>query len=280
MPNTFSASPTNSSARSAFIESPDNNDSNKIIYVSPRFFGLQAGVSYAPETRNQMDQGDAAAANGSGAQSAGNVDPNKRLPAHDLLFDIWSAGLNYEFAAGSAKFGLGTGYVVAQKPNMHFTTGSGANANASSAKQWGIGGRMDLGGWRAILGYKQGANIDNGPTGSINDAALAPGLFSTLSSTTNANNSASGYGINGGVLYAFGPNAVSVNARYGTERGTWFAGSTTPDRITTAIASYARTLAPGIKWTANLMWASYNDQPNTDRDFRSGAVTTSIRLDF
>jgi hypothetical protein len=46
------------------------------------------------------------------------------------------------------------------------------------------------------------------------------------------------------------------------------------------ILSYARTLAPGIKWTANLLYANYDDQNFTDRDFRSGAAVTTIRLDF
>lgn len=270
VPNSFSGSPTNSSARSAFIESPDNNDANKIIYVSPRFFGLQAGLSYAPESRNQLYDGGA----------AGGVDTNKRLPAHDLLFDIWSAGLNYEFGALGAKFGLATGYVMASKPNLHFTSGSGADADAAPARQWGIGARMDLGGLRAIVGYKKGSSLDNGPTGSISTAGVSPGLFGGLSSATGGNNSVSGYGVNAGVLYAFGPNAVSLNGRYGTERGTWFAGATTPDKISTVIASYARTLAPGIKWTANLLWQAYNDQPQTDRDFRGGAAVTTIRLDF
>jgi hypothetical protein len=53
-PASFTASPTISAARAAFIEAPDNNDSSKLIYVSPRFFGFQGGISYAPEYRNQL----------------------------------------------------------------------------------------------------------------------------------------------------------------------------------------------------------------------------------
>jgi hypothetical protein len=286
VPATFSASPTNSAARAAFIESPDNNDSTKIIYVSPRFFGLQAGVSYAPEERSQFDQGDGAAANASGANSGGNVDPNKRLPADDLLSNMWSLGLNYEFAFSNMKVGLGTGYVSAKKPNMYFAAGPGGRtvAETPNAKMWGYGARVDMGGWRFVVGAKFARNIDNGEVGSRVSVTgtTNPGLFSTLASTAGGNNSADGFGVNFGTMYSWGPNAVSLNARHGTERGTKVAFSTDKDVIQNVIVSYARTLAPGIKWTANLLFANYDDQSGTanQADMRTGALVSTIRLDF
>lgn len=291
-PSTFSASPTNSAARAAFIESPDNNDSSKIVYVSPRLFGLQAGVSYAPEERSQLDQGDGGAAVASGANSGGNVDPNGRLAAKDLLHDMWAAGLNYEFAFSSMKFGLGAGYVQASKPTYRFANGA-AGIDPPSAKTWGYGTRVDMGPWRFVLGAKFARNIDNGPVGAIGQmTGAAPALFSTLSSasaTGGGNVSADGYGVNAGVLYSWGPNAVSLNVRQGTEQGSQPAGNNNKDKIQNAIISYARTLAPGIKWTANLLYANYDDESSAatpglvgtgEQDFRSGALVTTIRLDF
>ena len=277
-PNSFSGSPTNSAARSAFIEAPDNNDSTKIAYVSPRMFGAQVGLSYAPETRNQFDQGDSTSATGGGGNSGGNIDPNKRLPAKDLLYSMMGVGANYEFAFSNMKFGIATGYVQGQKPSMQMGQ---LSHQPSSAKAWGYGARMDMGGWRFVLGAKFSRNIDNGDVGDIGQATrTAPALFSSLSNAAGGNNSVDGYGINAGVLYSWGPNAVSFNARHGTERGTKIAADNNKDHIQNAILSYARTLAPGIKWTANLLYANYDDQNFTDRDFVSSAAVTTIRLDF
>jgi hypothetical protein len=289
-PVSFSSSPTNSAARSAFIESPDNNDANKVIYVSPRFFGFQAGISYAPEQRNQLDEGD-------GAGGGGTTDAGKRLPLKDLMHDIWSLGLNYDsLQIGDAKFGFGAGYIRAAYPHLRWGGGaSGTSPSLSNAKMWGIGGRMDLGGWRATVGYKSAMNIEappgsaaaggttllqsgGGAVGSAGSSALLSTL--TCSGAGTGNCSADGYGINAGVMYSWGPHAVSLNGRYGTEAGQKAANETNSDKVTGAILSYARNLAPGVKVTANWIYASYNDESQTDIDFNGHALVGTVNLNF
>jgi hypothetical protein len=266
-PPTMMASPTNSAARAAFIEAPDNNDATKVIYVSPRMMGFQAGISYASEIRDQLYEG-------SGAGGSGGLDTNRRLPAKDALHDMWSFGLNYETAiANTWKIGLAAGYSAAQKPT------SVGRCETSDPWMWGIGGRVDMGPWRFLVGYKANRNF-------VTCAGNPATLWSTMSTavTGAASNSADGYGVNAGIMYTWGPNSVSMNGSHGTERGTTFA-STVPngdesDKVDRAIASYARNLAPGIKWTANLIWASFNDGPVTDIDNRGFAATSTIRLQF
>jgi hypothetical protein len=117
--------------------------------------------------------------------------------------------------------------------------------------------------------------------GSVGQSTgTAPALFSTLTSAAVGNNSADGYGVNAGVMYAWGPNAVSLNGRYGTEQGAQRAGDHSYDKITTGIVSYARTLAPGVKVTANYIYQSYNDEPTTDIDYHGSAVVGTVNLNF
>jgi outer membrane protein OmpU len=281
-PGTFTASPTISAARAAFIEAPDNNDSTKLIYVTPRFFGFQGGISYAPEYRGQLWDGNGTVGINTGG---GAADTNKRLPAKDLLHDLWSGSINYDsLEIGSAKIGFAIGYTSAQKPMM-VNGKNGESYNTSSVKEWGGGTRVDVGGFRFTAGYKAIRNTEGTPfAGSTTtSAAAAGGVNTSLFSTLVAGTSDDGYGVNVGAMYHWGPNAVSWTGRHGTERGALaVAGQSTSDHQTIdgSLVSYARTLAPGIKWTANWFYAAYRDQKQRDIDNHGNALVSSIRLDF
>jgi predicted porin len=294
-PTTFIASPTISAARAAFIEAPDNNDSSKIIYVSPRFFGFQGGISYAPEYRNQLWDGNGTVGTTTGG---GAADTNARLPAKDLLHDMWSFSVNYDsLNIGDFKIGAGFGYISAEKPTL--ATGGQQRGLADPVREFGFGTRVDWGGLRVAVGYKHLENSAGMPFmfgNTTTSAAAAGGATTTLFSTQIPGYSADGYGVNFGAMYSWGANAVSWNGRVGTEKGcilvTAAGGcSQTPgvagavstsdeNEVKGMVLSYARTLAPGIKWTANWMYASYESQAQRDIDFHGSAVTTSIRLDF
>jgi hypothetical protein len=89
-----------------------------------------------------------------------------------------------------------------------------------------------------------------------------------------------GWGWKAGVLYSWGANAVSLNGQIGAEDG--LTTNSDSDHIQKVVLAYARTLAPGIKWTANLFYANYDAEVDTatERDYHGVATTTSIRLDF
>jgi hypothetical protein len=44
--------------------------------------------------------------------------------------------------------------------------------------------------------------------------------------------------------------------------------------------SYARSLAPGIKWTANLRYASSPDRPKAEAERNDAAVGANLRVAF
>jgi len=266
-----------------------DSDATKIIYVSPRLFGAQVGVSYAPDARDQLNDG-------VNSQSIAN----KGLSKKDILHNLVGVAVNYEFAIQDFKFGVAWGYERAASPDY-------INMDRNPS-QMGYGGRIDWGGWRFIAGTKSTSNFQGGQCGGATQATLVctganavtgsglsqfqgmtgpgangAGLAGVSSFANNTGNPAgiskTGAMWNVGLLYRFGPNALSLNYSEGHERGA--IAMPGDDHATLAMLSYARTLAPGIKWAANLMYASLNDEPGPQHTSAAGgALTTSIRLDF
>jgi predicted porin len=256
-PTGFNPSPTAGPARSAFVDYYDS-DSSKVVYVSPRIFGAQVGVSYAPESgRDQLTP----------TQVGGDSDTNKRLPAQGVIHSMWSFGANYEITVTDVKVGLAAGYGTAEAPNNVAPPAGdvpGFETTSQKPQYWVVGLRLDMGPWRFATGYSKLWN----------------------SNPTLAANSADGWGWKAGVLYTFGPNAVSLNAQIGTEEGNVQgapnAATNEVDRVQKIALAYARTLAPGIKWTANLFYANYDSELETNAapDYHGWAMTSSVRLDF
>jgi predicted porin len=248
-PRGFGPSPTAGPARSAFVDYYDS-DSSKVIYVSPRMFGAQVGVSYGPESgRDQLTP-----------SALGGADTGKRLPGQNVVHSMWSFGANYEVAVSDVKVGLAAGYGTAEAANTAAATA--LETGSQKPQYWVVGVRLDMGPWRFATGYSK---LWNAPAvaGSIPD----------------------GWGWKAGVLYRFGPNAVSANAQIGTEEGTApgaAAGTQEVDRVQKVILSYARTLAPGIRWIADVFYANYDNEIETaaSADYSGWATTTSVRLDF
>src|SRR3954462_13170261 len=72
----------------SLVQAPDSNDATKISYITPRFVGFQAGVSYAPQSDSE----------------AQDVVPFKTVGGYK---DFWEFGVNYtgEFSGFSVAAG-------------------------------------------------------------------------------------------------------------------------------------------------------------------------------
>jgi hypothetical protein len=245
----FNPSPTAGPARAAFVDYYDS-DSSKVIYVSPRLFGAQVGISYAPESsRDQLTPAAAPIPAG---------DTNRRLPGSATIHSMWSFGANYEASISDVKLGFAGGYGTAEAPETAAATP--LETGSQHPQYWVLGFRADWGGLRFTTGYSK----------LWNSFVAAP-----------AAQSADGWGWKAGVLYSWGANAVSLNGQMGTEDGT--VGNDAKDRVQKAVLSYARTLAPGIKWTANLFYANYASEADGvagNPDYHGFATVSSVRLDF
>lgn len=138
-------------------------DSNKIVYFTPRFAGLQVGVSYAPDAR----------LTGGSQQSDGR---NHVLDSDASFIHEWSVAASYEATYGDYTFTLTGGYTAAEAETQIDTfaecqliNASGNNAGTAAAafgsitgdfacgdrELWAIGGEI-ASSWGAI-----GANYSN-----------------------------------------------------------------------------------------------------------------------
>lgn len=254
-PRGFGPSPTAGPARAAFVDYYDS-DSSKVVYVSPRIFGAQVGVSYAPESeRDQLTPSD-----------LGGADTGKRLPGTDVVHSMWSFGANYVAQVSDVKVGVAAGYGTAEAANVTPVPAADAPGFETASQKpqyWVVGLRLDMGPFRFATGYSKLWN--------------APAVAGSLPN---------GWGWKAGVRYQFGPNAVSVNAQIGTEEGAAAgapgAASNESDRVQKVMFSYSRTLAPGIRWIADVFYANYDNELEsaTSNDYTGWATTTSVRLDF
>jgi predicted porin len=234
-----------------------DGDASKIIYITPRFFGLQFGASYAPEGTQDLQ-------NGAGA-IAGNSPPTK-----EIYSDQWSAGINYEIKFDQVAIGLAAGYVTAKSAGV----GVGANGFRldKDPEMWAWGGRIIWGGLTALAGYNKMTHLVSGTGIGVPGPTTAGGI-----------NAKHGDAWNVGVRYRWGPNAVSFGFTHGEETGLY--ANPGNDELNSAIASYARTLAPGISWRANVVYADFDNEANlpgaiTQQDYDELALTTSFRLDW
>jgi hypothetical protein len=235
-------SPTAAATHSVNLESFDN-DATKIQYISPRFFGLQVGVFYAPEATQDLQTGA----------------PGNALPTKETWSDGMGIAANYEIKFDQVAVGVAAGYSEARG------SGTTAGVNTDDPEQYGFGGRIMFGGLTAVVGYKKVMNM--------------LGLTAVPSTT-----SLDGDIWNAGVRYVWGPNAVSFHWSHSETRGS----VTLPgnDELDLGMLAYGRTLAPGIKWTANIAYANYDNEapaaaaPATQPDYDGFAFITTFRLDW
>lgn len=116
------------------IKSLDTDDATKVTYYTPRFYGFQAGLSYAPEVGSMSD--------GEQVQFLENVGAG---PFQENFFE---AGLNYRETFGEVGVLAGLTFDVADAKD-----GSGRE----DVNAWGLGGRITYKGFAFGGGY-----VDNG----------------------------------------------------------------------------------------------------------------------
>lgn len=173
---------------SSFTEVAGNNDVQRITYITPRFNGIQFGVSYA-----QNNNGNANAGFAGGVQIADN--------SVATLEDIWDIGVNYSqtfgttdvalsarygegsrvtpvagqsdpsvwavgFNVGFGDFGVGGSYAENDNGNA---AGSAASIFGADQDGWSLGVSYDMPGpWAFSLDTYQG-NYDNSGTGAADE---------------------------------------------------------------------------------------------------------------
>lgn len=221
----------------------------KATYITPRVWGVQAGVSYAPNSNHKSD-------NKVKNKTDVNYDNiNATDEASPFATNVWSGGLNFEHAFESGfKMALSATGIVGR---AHAAAGNGKFnraiaehntaygvhllAQRNDIRSFALGGTMEYRGFEAGVEY-----VNNGKSLQFKDLADLSGL-----ALLNANADTAFVGPSGGfsagdmtsfsIAYTFGPDRVS-GGYYRSDRK--FNGSKTRTNIWSI--AYDRNFAPGL----------------------------------
>jgi hypothetical protein len=228
----------------AIIKNPDSSDATKVMYLTPRFAGFQAGFSYTPE-------------NGDEGQSV--IGTKNAVGYSDFL----EYGINYtgDFsgvtvaasATGTSGNGKGQTTVVTNNPTPGATAVSPALKDFSA---WQIGAQIGYAGFKVGGGYVDAENF-NVRTGT---------------------DSGDQHAWHAGASYTTGPIAVGLTyadaegykrAGGGNFGGATGTNGTYADQYQVYGVSGAYTLAPGLLLQSDLMFV--------DEELKATAASTAKR---
>jgi len=225
--------------RSRFFD----NDSEKLNYYTPRFEGFQLGVSYIPNSAQDRN---------------GAPDPISTAYSRGL-----AAAVNFVRTFGAFDVAASAGYMRWQAPDI------GVTGSSSDPKQWNVG--LQLG----YAGFKVG-----GSYGKISDGrGGASGTNATASTAGTAVTGVEGRAWDAGIMYTFGPAAVSLNYIDGrNDDGNVVTGTGGGDDKFTMLSLAGKyTLGPGVSleanvWTAKLESNGTGGLPNSENKGTGGVV--------
>jgi predicted porin len=219
-----------------------DNDSEKINYYTPRFAGFQFGASYIPNSAQDRN---------------GAPDPISTAYSRG-----WAAAANFVRTFGAFDVAVSGGYMTWQKADV----AAGGNDDPS---QYSAG--LQLG----YAGFKVG-----GSYGKIKDGrGGASGTNGAASTAGTAVTGIDGKAWDAGIMYTFGPAAVSVNYINGkNDDGNVVTGTGGGDDKFTMVSLAGKyTLGPGVSleanlWTAKLESNGSGGLPNSDNKGTGGLV--------
>ena len=160
-------------------------------------------------------------------------------------------GVNFTKKMDKIGVGIAAGYLQAEAPE---------GAPTPDPQSWNIAGRVDFGPIRVAAAFKKNKDLRDNP-GTSNVTSNSGQIWDI------------------GARYSWGPNRVSLTYAHGEGEATL--ANPGDDVLEAGMLSYARTLGPGIKWSANVIRADYKGEDAGTSDDNSGwGVTTSVRLSF
>jgi len=220
-----------------------DGDANKITYFTPKFYGVQGGISYIPSNNTNGDDEWSGVTNSESVVKATNFD------------DAWAFGLSYDNTLGPVGVLATAGYTVV---NMGGSTALNAG-DKDTEQDFAFGLNLTYEGFTLGGAYRR---------------VIQP---SSVESTSNAD----GYAWDAGLMYEEGPYAVSLNYRKSSAEGSTTNAGT--DTIDTYAVGAKYTLGAGVDLFGQLAYASYKDEDQSNKSLSNeGAVggVVGIHLDF
>ena len=244
-----------------------DNDSGKFTYITPRFAGLQAGVSFIPQTEPGGDDN-----NGAYFVRTANAgyQGTQVAAARSRYKNGWAGGVNYtqQFGAFGVQTSAGSMYFPRSKQQP-------VGKNGSDFFAWNLGAQVAYG------GFSVGAAYIDSPNKNTVQATNTTGGTSTYS--------LGGYSYTVGAAYEFGPYKIGLDYMYGQSPGV--IASTNPaladntgndQSLQQAVLSGTWTMGPGIRLVGGVFAYDLNtDTPQvTGYNNQGVGAATAIKLNF
>jgi outer membrane protein OmpU len=238
---------TNLSGLDKFTRAFDSHDATKITYFTPKFYGLQAGVSYVPDGELKVGS---SIANDKKTKALANF-TGDAADASDFNNFI-EAGLSFNTEISGFDLGLSGTYVTADAKKNTPVNGDFEDISAFSA-----GASIGYMGFTLGGGY-----VDNGDSGQLKNAA----------------NKKDSTGWNAGLQYETGPFIVGVNAQWAKTAGE---NTNTRDETLDAYSVGATyKVAPGLRTYAEATMFEYTSGNTAATDNEGQVFIIGTALDF
>ncbi|SBW09038.1 putative Outer membrane protein (Porin) [uncultured Alphaproteobacteria bacterium] len=233
-------------------------DENKLTYFTPKFYGLQAGVSYVPSNNKGGDDG-WATADGTSIVSVSNSESVAKARDFD---QAWAFGLAY----GTDIAGIGV------KASAHYVTIDMGGTDAGRVSEGFTDGTVREFGGGLNLSY-QGFTVGGGIKRKVSSETSGAAQART-----------DGFAWNAGVMYAEGPYKVSLNYANSKTEGDSRDGGPTDghDKIDVIRLGGAYALGPGVNMFAEVGYTDAKDETGADASGNEGAYggVVGLHLNF
>lgn len=210
----------------------NDNDSGKFTYISPRFAGFQAGISYIPTLESGGD-------NNSALTKIGTGDNGRNSGLKNGV----AGGLNYTETFGDVGVQASGGAMWAE------SFSGGANGNNSNLIAYNAGLQLSFGGFSFGGGW---ILVPQGQRGVV--AAAQSGTTGAVAGSPIRSN---GTSWTAGAAYEFGPYKIGVDYMRGENNKTTAGGL---DRLEQGIVSGTYTLGPGIRLVGGVFYYDWEEE--------------------
>jgi predicted porin len=227
-------SPYNDSMINTTVSRFRDNDSEKISYFTPRFEGFQLGASYIP---NSSQDTNGAPEFSSSAYSRG-----------------WAVAANFVRSFGAFDVAAYGGYMTWQGPDLTATT------SAPDPDQYSFGLQVGFAGFRVGGSYGKLSDGRTGGAGTAAASAAGTGAFR-----------AEGRAFDVGVMYSFGPAAISLTYLDGENDDNAVTATTDAEDKFSLISLAGRySIGPGVSLEAVLFHGKLEGNTST------GGATSNV----
>jgi predicted porin len=227
-----------------------DNDSGKFSYITPRFAGFQAGVSYIPNFQGGGgDNNSALKRSGTGDLVNGSANPGRSSGINNGV----SPGINYTENFGGFGVQASAGALWADSGSFTATAPAAVTGHSKNLEAYNAGLQLSFAGFSfggAYLTVPQG----QGPQFKLNGQSWTVGA-----------------------AYEFGPYKVGLDYMKGTNNGTSGGGSS---RLDQGVVSGTYTLGPGIRLVGGVFYYDWNAENGISQNTNGVGGATGLKIAF